>query len=172
MLSDLTYKVVAHGYVSSLNSDEVIDWALDMLDLNFTTSSLYILASIEKGSPFYEVLPYLEEAILELKLKRQIDDDALVSYSRYYVNQIAKDQNVRDNIKKLSNICIQEGYADEIFDFYSLNFAWMDYESDRDYSYSHYWEGATGTSIQRICIEQAELWLNKYKEQYKQANSR
>ena len=168
MLSDLTYKVVAYGYVGRLNSDEVIDWALDMLDLNHTAPSLYILASIKGGSPFYEVQPYLEDAISELGLIRKSDDEALVSYCRYYVHLIANNQNVRENVKTLCDICIHEAYADEIYDFYSLHFAWMDYEYDPNYPYSHYWDGATAKNIKRICIEQAEKWLDQYKDQYEQ----
>lgn len=168
MLSNLTYKVVAHGYVDWLNSDEVIDWALDMLDLNFTAPSLYILASIEKGCPFYEVTPYLEEAIIELDLKRKTEEEALLSYSRFYVNQIANQQNVRQNIKLLCELCIHEAYADVIYDFYNLHFAWMDYEYDLNYPYSHYWDGATAKNIKRICIEQSEKWLEKYENQYEQ----
>jgi hypothetical protein len=168
MLSNLTYKVVAYGYVDWLNSDEVIDWAFDMLDLNFTVPSLYIIASIEKSSPFYEVIPYLEDAINELGLKRKTEEEALVSYSRFYVNQIANQQHVRQNIKLLSELCIHEDYADQIYDFYNLHFAWMDYEYDPNYPFSHYWEGATAKNIERKCIEHSERWLAKYEEQYKQ----
>ena len=168
MLSNLTYKVVAYGHVDRLNSDEVIDWALDMLDLNFVAPSLYVLASIEKGSAFYEVQPYLEEAISELGLQRKTDDDALVSYSMFHVNEIANQKNVRANIKILCDICIAEDYANEIYDFYSLNFAWMDYDHDPNYPFNHYWEGATAKNIERICIEQSELWLEQYKKQYEQ----
>lgn len=168
MLSNLTYKVVAHGYVSRLNSDEVIDWALDMLDLNYTAPSLYILASIEKGSPFYEVLPYLENAISELGLERKPENDALISYCRYYVNEIANHQNVRVNVKTLCDICNDEDLADEIYDYWNLHYAWMDYDYNPNYPFNHYWEGATAKNIERICIEQSEKWLDKYQEQYAQ----
>lgn len=50
MISELTYKVI--GYVSRLISDDVIDWAQDMLSLNYTAPSLYTIASIPKKSPF------------------------------------------------------------------------------------------------------------------------
>lgn len=168
MLSDLTYKVVAYGYMSQLNSDDVINWALDMLDLNFTVPSLYILASIEKGSPFYDVEPYLEQALSELELKRKTDGEARVSFCRYYINEIANQKNVRANVKALSDICISEDYADEIYDFYNLNFAWMDFENDPNYPFNHYWDGATAKNIEQICIEEAEKWLDKFEEQYEQ----
>ena len=80
LLSYLTYKVLAYGNMSQLNSDDVINWALDMLNLNFTVPSLYILASVEKGSPFYEVEPYIEQAFNELGLKRKTGSDALISF--------------------------------------------------------------------------------------------
>jgi hypothetical protein len=151
-----------------LNSDDVINWALDMLDLDFTAPSLYILASIERGSSFYEIEPYLEQAIMELGLERKVEPNALISFCRYHVNEIANQKNIRANIKLLCNICIQEDYPNEIYDFYKLNFAWMDYEYDPNYPFNHYWEEATANNIQRICVEQAEIWLDKYVEQYKQ----
>lgn len=172
MLSDLTYKVVAYGYMSQLNSDDVINWSLDMLDLDFTAPSLYILASIEKGAPFYEVEPYLEQSLKELGLKRKSGDNARISFCRFYVNETANQRNVRANVKTLSDICIQEDYADEIYDFYNLNFAWMDYEYDPNYPYNNYWEGATAKNIERICIEEAEKWLDKYEEQYEQTTTK
>jgi len=168
LLSDLTYKVVTYGYMDQLNSDDVINWAMEMLDLGFSTPSLYIIASIEKGSSLYEVQPYLEQALNELGLKRKTGREALISYCRYYVNEIADQEKVRENVKTLCDICIRDDYAPEIYDFYNLNFAWMDYEYDPDYPFNHYWEGATAKNIRRICIKEAEKWLEKYEEQYEQ----
>ena len=170
VVSNITYKVLAYGEMSRLNSDEVINWSLDMLDLNFTAPSLYILASIKKGSPFYEVQAYLEQALNELGLKRKTGRDALVSFCRYYVNEIANQRNVRANIKILCEIYLNEDFADEIHDFYSLNYAWEDYEYDPSYPFNHYWEGASAKNIRRICIEEAEKWLEKYEEQYEIKN--
>ncbi len=168
MLSELTYKVVVYGENDRLKSDDVIEWALDMLDLNFTVPSLYILASIEKGCSFYEVQPYLESALKELQLDRKEGKEALISYCSYYVRQISNNQNVRENIKILCDICIEEDYPSEIYDFYNLHFAWMDYEYDPNYPFNHYWEGATSKNIKRICIEQSEIWLEKYEKQFEQ----
>ena len=168
LLSELTYKVVAYGYMNRLNSDDVISWALDMLDLGFTAQSLYIIASISKGASLYEVEPYLKQSMLELGLKRKSGTDALISFCRYYVNEIDNLRNVRSNVKTLSEICVEENYAEDIYDFYKLNCAWIDYEYDPNYPFNHFWEGATAKNIERICIQEAEKWLDEYEERYEQ----
>lgn len=167
MISELTYKVIGYGYVSRLISDDVIDWAQDMLSLNYTAPSLYTIASIPKKSPFYEVLPYLEKALNELGLSRKTDIEAWICYCRYYIYEIAQQENIRKNIKTLHEICIHEDYLDEIYDFYLLNNAWVDYEFDPEYPFNHYWRGATAKNISRICVKVAEEWLNKYESQWK-----
>ncbi len=139
-----------------------------MLDLNYTAPSLYILASIDRGSSFYEVQPYWERALKELNLIAKEGEEALISYSSYYVRQISNDQNVRENVKFLCDLCIAKDYASEIYDFYNLHFTWMDFEYDPNYPYNHYWEGATSKNIKQICIDQSVLWLEKYKKQFEQ----
>ena len=169
MLSKYTYKVVGYGYVSRLTSDEVIDWALDMLDLNYIDNSLYILASISKGSPFYEVEPYLAKAIENLGLKRRENNEAILSYSRFYVNEIVNGNNIRLNIKTLSDITIHEGYIDELMVFYNLNFSWLDLEYDPNHQSSHYYEKVVNLSnIEKCCIMESKKWLELYLKSYVQ----
>lgn len=168
MLSNLTYKVVTYGSMSRLVADDAVNWASEMLDLEYSAPTLYILASIEKGTPFYEVEPYLKQSITELGLDQKRGVDALISNCRFYVNEIAEQRSIRTNVKTLCDICIEEDYADDIYDFYRLNFAWSDYEHDSNYPFNHYWEGANAKNIGRICIEEAEKWLEKYEHRYEQ----
>lgn len=84
MISDLTYKVVAYSDLTNINGDDCIDWAIEMLELNYETPSLLILAGLTKPTNQFEVRDYLKKALSELKLDEKNGDNATLSYSSYY----------------------------------------------------------------------------------------
>lgn len=45
-ISELTYKVVAKSDLTTLNGDDCVDWAIEMLQLGHETPSLLILAGL------------------------------------------------------------------------------------------------------------------------------
>lgn len=52
--SDLTSKMLAYQYLKDFNIDQVIDWAIEMLQKGYETPSLLILAGISKPTNFFE----------------------------------------------------------------------------------------------------------------------
>jgi hypothetical protein len=156
-ISPLTYKVVAYQSVPGYNMDECVDWAVEMIELGHNTEHLLMLAGLTKPVNYFETKTYLEAAIGELGLKLKAEDDGIISYSSYYITQIANGVNIRENLKTVSNYVINADYHTSVYDFFSLHWAWDDLEwNDEQQSY---WPGATSDNIEHMVIDQAKQWL-------------
>lgn len=166
-LSPLTYKIVAFAELQYENSDEVIDWAMEMVDLGHDTESLFILAGISKPTTFYEVRRYWKDALRELGLEIKTGEAATLSYASYYVHQIAENKKVRDNLRKLYRFCLCMDYEKLVYDFHKLYWAWGDLECE-EYPYNYYWPDANLGNIEGIAIAEAKKWLEKYEDFYNQ----
>ncbi|SNA74739.1 hypothetical protein [Flavobacterium psychrophilum] len=157
--SDLTYKIVAFSEIENFNSDDCIDWAYEMLLLENYSESLFILAGISKPSQYFEVKKYLKKALNELNIKALDKEDAILSYSTYYIKKIAKSENIEQNLKLIHTFCQDNDENSNIFDFSMLYWAWDDFKYGEEYT--HYWENANRHNINEIIIEVAKKWLSK-----------
>ena len=157
--SDLTYKIVAFSEIENFNSDDCIDWAYEMLVLEYSTESLLILAGISKPSQYFEVKEYLIKALNELNIKALDKDDAILSYSTYYIQKIAKSENIEQNLKIIHTFCQDNDDNANIFEFSMLYWAWDDIKYGDEYT--HYWENANRHNINQIIIDVAKNWLSK-----------
>lgn len=166
MISDLTYKVVAYSDLTTVNGDDCIDWAYEMLQLGHETPSLLILAGLTKPTNQFEVRDYLKRALHELELDEKTGDDATLSYSSYYIDKIAKGQDVKRNLGMVYEFCKARDYEKLIFDFYLLYWAWADLDYGNDYQ--SYWPDADKTNIERIVIETASKWISDNEKHYAQ----
>ena len=167
MISELTYKIVAYQDIQEVDSNESVDWAIEMLELGFETESLLMLASFNKPTNYFEVINYVKKSIEELKLEVKSGNDAIMSYSAFYVHKIAKKNNIRENLTELYKYCQKWNYEDLVYDFYLLYWAWGDIDYE-DIDYSSYWEGANKENIEGIVIKTAEEWILKNKKHYAQ----
>ena len=167
VISELTYKIVAFTEIQPVDTNESIDWAIEMMELGFESPTLHMLAGFSKPTNYFEVIDYVTDTVKELGLEMKNGDDAILSYASYYVHQIAKSQKVRENLTDLYNFCQMRDYEDFVYDFYLLYWAWddLDYE---DNEHNHYWEGARRTNIDKIVIDEANKWIQKNKEHYAQ----
>ena len=147
-ISELTYKVVAFSEIQQVDTNDGIDWAIEMLELGYESRTLGMLASIKKPSNDFEVIDYVKNAVEELGLKLRNGDDAILSYASYYVNQIVREENIRENLNKLYKFCKSKDYEDT--------------------GNNHYWDGARRNNIGRIVVDEAKKWVEKNRKRYAQ----
>lgn len=166
-ISQLTYKVVAISEIIQGDVQDCVDWAIVMLQLGHETPNLLMLSATSKSASYFEVRPYLEDAIRELGLEMKSGNGAIISYACYYVCQISKSEDVRSNLKKLYEFCQQRDYEDLVYDFYLLHWAWDQIDHD-DSNFNHYWEGANKNNIKKIVKEVAITWLFENKHHFRQ----
>lgn len=157
MISDLTYKVVAYSDLTTVDGDDCVDWAIEMLQLGYETPSLLILAGLTKPVNQFEVRDYLKRALSELQLDEKTGDDATLSYSSYYIIQIAQGKDVKRNLRMVYEFCKARDYEKLIYDFYLLYWAWDDLDFGN--GYQAYWPDADKNNIQEIVIQTAKRWL-------------
>jgi hypothetical protein len=163
-ISALTYKVVALAEVPDYNMDECVDWALEMIVLEYNTPSLLIVASLSKPTNYFEAKDYLSKALLELNIKEKHGKEAVLSYASFFIRRLAEPANIRTNLKSVYAFCQSQNYESNIYDFYLLYWAWDDFDYDQEYS--SYWEGATKDTIEAIVIDTAAKWMAENKALY------
>lgn len=59
-ISELTYKIVAYSEIQQIDSNESIDWAVEMIQYGYESPSLYMLASFTKPTNFNEVIDFCQ----------------------------------------------------------------------------------------------------------------
>lgn len=165
-ISSLTYKVVAFSEVPDFNMDDAVDWAVEMISLGNEAFSLYILAGLSKPTNYFEAVEYLKEALDELHLKTKSGDDGVLSYSSYFIAEIAKGNNVKQNLARVYAFCQLKGYEKQIYDFFLLHWAWDDVDYGNEFS--AYWPVATKENIESVVILTADKWVKENKKHYDQ----
>lgn len=164
MISDLTYKIVAYPHLESVNGDDCVDWAIEMLQAGYETPSTLILAGLSKPTNQFEVKDYLKSALRELKLDEKTGDDATISYSSYYIIKIARGEEIKRNLGMVYEFCTSRHYEKIIFDFYLLYWAWGDLDYGNEYQ--HYWPEADKNNIEQIVIDTARKWVLENEKHY------
>lgn len=164
-ISALTYKIVAYSAIPNFNTDECVDWAVEMVELVYETENLLILAGLIKPTNYFENVHYLQHAISELNLQVKTGDEGIISYSSYYVREIAQSIKIKVNLNALSNYVVAVDYHPSIYDFYSLYQAWNELT---DLGEQWYWDGATTDNIEEIVRNTANQWLVKNERYYRQ----
>ncbi len=160
LISPLTNKILSYASIEQINTDDSIDWAIEMMELGYECPSLAVLASFSKPTNYFEIIEYIKEAVQELGLEMKTGNDAILSYTSYYVYQIADKQHIRKSLAELYQFCTKHDYEDIIYDFYLLYWAWdqLDYDENK---YNHYWEGATRDNIEQIVVNTAKKWIKE-----------
>lgn len=166
-LSELTYKVVAITEIEPFDTNECIDWAIEMMELGYETPNLLMLASFSKPTSYFEIINYVENTVKELGLEMKNRDDAILSYASYYVHKIVKKEKIREKLADLYKFCLERDFEDLVYDFYLLYWAWDQFDSE-DSELNHYWKGARKDNIEQIVITEATKWIAAYNERYLQ----
>lgn len=167
VISELTYKIVAFTEIQQVDTNESIDWAVEMMQLGYDSPTLYMLAGINKPTNYFEVIDYVTDTVKELGLEMKSGDNAILSYASFYVHQIAKEKAIRKNLTELYKFCQMNDYEKLVYDFYLLYWAWDDIDYE-DNEYNHYWDGARRENIEQIVIDVAKKWIEENKKHYAQ----
>ncbi len=150
--------------------DKCVDWALEMLYLGHETPSLLIIAGLSKPTNYFETVDYLKAALDELHLKTKTGNEGVLSYSSYFIEQIAKGINVKHNLASVYSYCQSRDYEKNIYDFYLLHWAWDDLDYGNEVQ--SYWPDAVKENIESIVISTADKWVKENQNYYAQQLSK
>jgi len=146
--------------------DECVDWAEEMISIGHDTPSLLILASLSKPTNYFETVKYLKAALDELHLQIKTGDNGVLSYSGYFIEQIAKGENVKGNLSAVYKYSQARDFKKLINDFYLLYWAWGDLDYGNEIQ--EYWPDANKNNIEGIVIATANKWVKENKSHYEQ----
>ncbi|MEB0263303.1 MULTISPECIES: hypothetical protein [unclassified Mucilaginibacter] len=133
-----------------------------MLAIGYDSENILMLAGLGKPTNYFETIKLLNNALAELGLQLKTGEDAIISYSSYYISNIANGIAVRSNLNSIDSLCMGLGYPTPIYDFYLFWWAWSDLDYDPD-AYPTYWDGASIDNIDQLLIDYAKAWIENNK---------
>ena len=93
-------------------------------------------------------------------LKDLHGEEAILSYSLYYLKKIAKGEKVKDNLTIIYQLLLSKNMEELIPQAQLLYWAWGDIDYD-DSHINHYLESANASNIESIVIQFAKDWLEE-----------
>ena len=153
--------IQSHKGVANFDYDLTVDWAIELLRSGIETENIYMLASFSKPVDSREIKPYVSAVLKDLNLVENEGNDAVISKIKYHLVEIIHDHAIRSNLKEIYNICIQNGYPDDLMKFYLLYNAWDELDS---MDVNFYYDGATKSNIEEIIKDKARNWLDENAE--------
>jgi pyruvate/oxaloacetate carboxyltransferase len=156
-ISDLTKKIVAYNVIPDINMDEVVDWAIEMLQLGYETPHLLILSGLSNPINNFEAISYLKKTLQELHLEEKTGEAGAISLCSYYIQKIADGEHIRENLALLYRYQSTFDYDHLISDFFNLYWAWQDLDEEGN---QYYWPDADADNIEDIVIKTAKDWIS------------
>ena len=153
-----TAEILASKVLGESVDERWIAWALEMLEAEFETEHLLILAG--ENPPFNQF--YLTEltnkVLKELGLEYSNKDKVLDQYISYLIDGVLAGQvNMLKVLRMLKDMHVEHGYqCDSKFqDFYFLYYAKDELE---DFDHQFYWDGANRENIDEIILRYFVAW--------------
>lgn len=158
----LTSEVYARRFLDYEPDETVITWAENMTLSGFASDSLFIL--LGEVAPFnkFEIDELLDSIHYELQLPEIRDkNEALAIIATAYVQRFIQGKtNSADTLFRLSKMCIEEDYAEVIYDFYLLHYAAVDLATE---DVQRYWPDAHRGNIEKVIQNRCIKWLEEHR---------
>jgi hypothetical protein len=160
MIKNIGY-LISFPTISTENYDKYIDCAESLLENNYNTTNICILAGLTKPFNFFEIKKIILNVKNDLGIPEYKINKAAVFYSYHLIEEISNGIDVINNLKIVANLSISNEYLSEIFNFAELYWAYDDLlYSDNQY----YWEGMNKSNYLDIIINVAKEWLSDNKK--------
>ncbi|MDZ4402873.1 hypothetical protein [Prosthecobacter sp.] len=156
----LTGKVVMFCGTNLGSAKDCIEWAVHALCHGEDTPHLRILAGLTEPVSSFEVRDYAIKTLKELNISIPTGDQAVIAYARDLIQEIANDPTlIRNNLRLLCQLCMENDYLRSIYDFYLLRWAFDDLQQAE---VQWYWDGADRCNIETIVLKRCSKWLDDH----------
>ncbi|MCR8561217.1 hypothetical protein KXD93_26425 [Mucilaginibacter sp. BJC16-A38] len=154
-----TAEILAFKMLGRNVNRQWIDWAYSMLEAGFETENLIILAGEVEPYNQFELQSLADKVLKELDLKWDDREQVIRNYACYLVGQALDGKLQTLNVlSTLTEVCIDDGYESDLYDFFSLYYAY----DDLLYSENQwYWAGATRENIDAMIRQYFVDWKAK-----------
>ena len=163
-----TYRILKEKACNADINESWAEWAIEMMQVGYEAISLYQLAGISKPFNQFELQDLTKEVLEDLKLDYSDKRKTTKNYVYYLINSnINKPDNYFEVLKELTEIYYELDMDREFQNFSLLYWAKDDliYEN-----YQHYWEGANRSNIDKIIIEQFEIYITEFDNKKQKPN--
>lgn len=161
--ADLRYtsEIYARRFLDYGPDVAVVAWAENMTLSGFNSDSLFILLGEIEPFNKFEIDELLDRIQVELHLpKVSRREEALQIIATAHVRRFTDGKTTSaDVLFTISELCIAEGNAKDVFDFYLLHFAAVDLGT---WDTQSYWPGARQGNIENIIHDYCFKWLEKH----------
>jgi hypothetical protein len=153
--------------IGKISAEDYAVWAGEMLVQNHDSTSLRILAGLNRRDSIFEAQDYFLRAMKELNLEEPEPDAAVREYARETAKQIIDGQiEPQQGVRALYQICVATEYPEELMIWYELDDA-LDCLIASGYPYTY--ETATLENFDSIVKEEAKKFVANIEEAQKEA---
>lgn len=148
-----------HNAIEHFDYNPAIDWAIALIKNGIESENVLIVASFSKPVDRHEIKPYISGALKELKLNEKYGKYSIITNTHYYLDQILNDYQIRGNLTKIYNLCLNAKLDERLMPFYLLYHGWDELEQ---IGANYYFKGANLDNMEEVVKEQAQIWIDKY----------
>jgi len=163
-----TYRILKEKACNADINESWAEWAIEMMQVGYEAISLYQLAGISKPFNQFELQDLTKEVLDDLQLDYSDKRKTTKNYVYYLIySNINKPDNYFEVLKELTDIYYELDMDREFQNFALLYWAKEDliYEN-----FQHYWEGANRSNIDKIIIEQFEIYISEFNNEKQKTN--
>lgn len=161
--SHIARKVQFHQVIKNFDYDQIVDWAIELIQSGHETINTLILASFSKPVSSEEIIPYLQKVIAELNLEEKQGEKAIFELIHCYMHEIIVDINIRSNLTHLYDFSFE--YDDDgnpkydLLEFSLLYYTWNDLDET---GFDYYFYELTLDTIEPFIKNKAQQWIDNH----------
>lgn len=142
-----------------LFASDYVEWAISMLEQDFDSPSLRILAGLD-GSSLFEADDYFRRVLRELHIPQPDFEASLRAYACDLATRIvAGTLDAENGVRLLYRICLAADYAKDFMVWLYLDDALDDIKAGR---YPHTYESLTTANLEETVRTEAKLFLERF----------
>jgi len=151
--------IQSHKALEHFDYSEAVNWAIDLIRQGNETDNVLMLASFSEPIDRIEISPYVTNVLNGLGLEELDYEDAVIAKTHFHLIEIINDKEVRENLRSLNQLCVDNGYESDLMSFYILNHAW---DELAELGVNFYLEKSDLGNIESELKIEAEKWIDKY----------
>jgi hypothetical protein len=154
-----TERILAEKALRKTCGQQCVDWAVGMLERGLDTPHLLRLAAMLPPHNHFELANLRDRALDELTITDISQSEAITAYAKDILRTALENAtNIIDAVAEVSQLCIASDYHRPIFDFFLLDNAYDELQSQM---VQWYWDGATAENIVSLMRQRAEEFIGQ-----------
>jgi hypothetical protein len=157
MQAPSTTEILARRELQTSCGQEVVDWAISLLEVGKETRHVLLLAATAPPFNEFELARLRDLALEELGVEVASGDTSIISFACELLHDaLVGERDMHSTLSLVKDLCVHREYLRELFDFYLLWNAADDLRTNED---QRYWGGATRENIDRVIRDRASAFV-------------